>query len=575
MGEKLRFGRYKVSRTLGRGAMGVVYLAEDPLIGREVAIKVVDAGEGVEREERDQLEARFEREFQSAGMLSHPNIVSVYDVGHDEDGTAFIAMEYVPGESLQDILAENRAFTLAEIADLATQLSSGLDYAHEHGIVHRDVKPANILIGRDGRAKIADFGIARVATTTLTRTGSLVGTPAYMSPEQVTGNPVDGAADQFSLAVMLYQMLTGKRPFIGDSPTTMMWQIVHEDPPPPSKINAALPESVDNALGRSLAKMAEDRYPRCIDLANALRRALGASSEDATVVMSSTDAETVVTNRRGVTAQRERAAAERRDKAAALFAKAEELQDAGKLKESVRLGEQVLDVDPDHAPAKRLMALAEAELDASHKRERAIETLLASAIELEKGGRYRAAIEIIRKVFLLDPEEPTAKRLAATIERQNAARREAIESLPTIESLEEERSPDGVGGWLRAAAAQAPFAARGVAAVTVIVVAVLGWYTFVRLPTPPPATGRLLVNEVPWAYVTAVVDADGVSHLDAETATPVILSLPPGTYTVTLNDTDGTHLRDQTIEVSSEATSTLEPEKTVDVEEYFRQAGWR
>ena len=293
MGEAKKFGRYEVRDTIGRGAMGVVYLAEDPVIGRQVAIKVVESHEGLEDFELEQLNARFEREFQSAGSLSHPNIVSVHDVGL-QDGNTFIAMEYVQGESLSSILAANRAFSFKEIADMAAQLSSGLDYAHEFDIVHRDIKPANILITRDGRPKITDFGVAKVATTTLTRTGTVVGTPAYMSPEQVTGHPVAGTADQFSLAVMLYQMLTGERPFSGENPTTIMYKIVHEEPPPPSALNVTVPAAVDTALLRALAKNPVDRYPTCTDLANALRDALGAAPSAATMVMGAAAGEETV-----------------------------------------------------------------------------------------------------------------------------------------------------------------------------------------------------------------------------------------------------------------------------------------
>ena len=290
MGDVKRFGRYEVCDTIGRGAMGVVYLAEDPVIGRKVAIKVVEAHAGLEKDDLDQLQARFEREFQSAGRLSHPNIVSVHDVGQEE-GNSFIAMEYVPGESLASVLAENRAFSFKEVADLTAQLCSGLDYAHEFGIVHRDIKPANILITRDGRPKITDFGVAKIATTTLTRTGTVVGTPAYMSPEQVTGHPVDGTADQFSLAVMIYQLLTGERPFTGENPTTIMYKIVHEQPLPPSALNAMVPGPVDTALIRALAKNPQERYATCMELAEALRAALGAAPGGASVVMSSVQTE--------------------------------------------------------------------------------------------------------------------------------------------------------------------------------------------------------------------------------------------------------------------------------------------
>jgi len=293
MGDVIQFGRYEVRETIGRGAMGVVYLAEDPVIGRKVAIKVVEGVEGLEPDELEQLQARFEREFQSAGRLSHPNIVAVHDVGQ-QDGNAFIAMEFVAGESLHSILAQKRTFSFKEIADITAQLCSGLDYAHEFGIVHRDIKPANILIARDGRPKITDFGVAKVATTTLTRTGTVVGTPAYMSPEQVTGHPVTGAADQFSLAVMIYQMLTGERPFTGENPTTIMYKIVHEEALPPSVLNAMVPAAVDRALIRALSKNPEERYPTCMALADALRASLGAAPTDATVVMSTKQADVTI-----------------------------------------------------------------------------------------------------------------------------------------------------------------------------------------------------------------------------------------------------------------------------------------
>jgi len=293
MGDNKRFGRYEVRGTIGRGAMGIVYLAEDPVIGRQVAIKVVVALEGLEEDEREQMQARFEREFQSAGRLSHPNIVGVHDVGQ-EDGNTFIAMEYVAGESLHAVLAGNRSFTFKEIADLTTQLCAALDYAHEFGVVHRDIKPANILITRDGRPKITDFGVARVATTTLTRTGTVIGTPAYMSPEQVTGHPVTGAADQFSLAVMVYEMITGERPFSGENPTTIMYKIVHEEVLPPSVLNALVPAPLDKVLIRALAKDPDDRYPTCAALADELRASLGAAPAEVTVVMGATAAATVV-----------------------------------------------------------------------------------------------------------------------------------------------------------------------------------------------------------------------------------------------------------------------------------------
>ncbi|MEZ5332053.1 MAG: serine/threonine-protein kinase [Thermoanaerobaculia bacterium] len=278
-GETGRFGRYQVQRVLGKGAMGIVYLAEDPVIGRQVAVKVIHAQAGLEGDELALRQQRFEREFRSAGTLSHPNIVTVYDVGQ-EGSDSFIAMEYVRGESLETVLKSGRLLTFKEIADIALQTASALDYAHERSIIHRDIKPGNILMTVDGSPKITDFGVAKLSTAGMTTTGTIIGTPMYMAPEQITGHEVSPASDQFSLAVVIYEMLTGERPFEGDNATTVMYRIVHEQPVPPRRINSRLPPSLDAVLLRGLAKQPGDRYSTCAELAKAVRRALGAIEPD-------------------------------------------------------------------------------------------------------------------------------------------------------------------------------------------------------------------------------------------------------------------------------------------------------
>ncbi len=271
-----KFGRFEVRRILGRGAMGIVYLADDTFLGRKVAIKTTKAHPDLEGDELDELRERFVAEARSASALSHPNLVTVYDVGQEGDDF-YIAMEYVRGEGLDKVLRSDRVFSFKEVSDLAVQVASALDYAHANHIVHRDIKPANIMVARDGRPKIADFGVARRATSTLTRTGTLIGTPAYMSPEQITGHPVSGASDQFSFAVVLFRMLTGEQPFEGENPTTVMYKIVHEEPRLPRTFNEQLPEAIDRALVRGLAKDPAERYPSCVALAEAVREALGAA----------------------------------------------------------------------------------------------------------------------------------------------------------------------------------------------------------------------------------------------------------------------------------------------------------
>lgn len=258
---------------LGRGGMGTVYAAEDPLIGRRVAIKEIRIDHVTDDEERAEMEERFKLEFRTAGTLSHPNVVTVYDVGMDK-GAYFLAMEHVDGRSLSDVLQDAGRLETARVLDLARQIAAGLDYAHDHGIVHRDVKPANILLTADGRPKITDFGLVKVMTSELTTTGTVLGTPAYMSPEQVLGQGVNARSDQFSFAVMLYAMLTGSQPFRAEHPSAILYLIVHEAPVSPCDLNRELPQAVDRVLLKGLAKDPAGRYESCTQLVEALAAAL-------------------------------------------------------------------------------------------------------------------------------------------------------------------------------------------------------------------------------------------------------------------------------------------------------------
>ncbi|MFN7998165.1 MAG: protein kinase [Bryobacteraceae bacterium] len=267
-----RIGRYKIVRELGRGAMGVVYLATDPTIGRSVAIKTIRLGELTNADERARLRERLFREARSAGVLSHPGIVTIYDM-EAQDDLAFIAMEYVNGPTLEQLLS---GATLApeRLFNILTQTASALDYAHQKGIVHRDIKPANIMITEDDVVKITDFGIAKINTSEqFTMTGSIVGTPHYMAPEQVQGLPVDGRADQFSFAVIVFEMLTGEKPFTGEQLTTVVYKIVAEEPAPPHRLNSTLNQGITNVLRKALTKKPESRYATCLQFIEALETA--------------------------------------------------------------------------------------------------------------------------------------------------------------------------------------------------------------------------------------------------------------------------------------------------------------
>lgn len=272
-----RIGRYKIVRELGRGAMGVVYHAIDPNIGRPVAIKTIQFGGGRKPEELQRMRDRLFREARSAGILSHPGIVTIYDVDQQDD-LAFIAMEYVDGPTLEQVLSDGAALPQGRMYSILGQTAAALDYAHSKGIVHRDIKPANIMLTADGTCKITDFGIAKLTTSEqLTRTGSIVGTPHYMSPEQVQGQAVDGRSDQFSLAVIAYEMMTGEKPYTGEHLTTVVYKIVAEEPVPARRLNPSLTAAIEGALRKGLAKRPDQRYKNCQEFASALETACASS----------------------------------------------------------------------------------------------------------------------------------------------------------------------------------------------------------------------------------------------------------------------------------------------------------
>jgi len=262
-----RFGRYEILAELGRGAMGVVYKARDPKINRVVAVKTVSlAGQPLE----DELEyrERFIREAEAAGRLSHPGIVTIFDVGEEpETRSPYIVMEYVGGQSLDALLSQHDHKLPVEVAiQLALELAEALDCAHGQGVVHRDLKPANILLTEDGHAKIADFGIAKLNLANVTLAGRTLGTPAFMSPEQLNGDEVDGRSDLFSLGVILYTMLTGHRPFQGNSAVTVSFKVVNSDPLPASLLDTELPPGLDYIISRAIAKDPALRYQRGLEM---------------------------------------------------------------------------------------------------------------------------------------------------------------------------------------------------------------------------------------------------------------------------------------------------------------------
>ncbi|BBP04580.1 hypothetical protein TPL01_17440 [Sulfuriferula plumbiphila] len=270
---QLKLGRYEIAAEIGRGAMGTVYKAHDPLIERTVALKTIRLD--LSHQAHQVFEERFYREAKSAGRLNHPNIVTIYDVG-ETDGSAYIAMEYLQGESLDTLLDNHIRLPIERIAHITLQIANGLAYAHQHGVIHRDVKPANIILMRRGRVvKITDFGIAQIPTSAQTGDGALLGSPRYMSPEQVQGRIVDGRSDVFSLGVVLYEMLTGRTPFTGDDLSTILYNIMNFEPAPPSSVNQDVPHAFDRIVMRALSKQPAGRYPTARDMATDLRALRG------------------------------------------------------------------------------------------------------------------------------------------------------------------------------------------------------------------------------------------------------------------------------------------------------------
>lgn len=264
-----QIGRYEVLGELGQGAMGIVYKAKDPLIDRVVAIKTINLA--LAMDEKEEYEGRFYQEAKAAGRLNHPNIVTIYDVGKSGD-VAYIAMEFLQGRELRDIMNDGGLLPVDQVLDMVAQVAQGLAYAHEHDIVHRDVKPSNIMVVRDGHVKITDFGIARMASSSVrTQTGMVLGSPKYMSPEQVMGKAIDQRSDIFSLGVMLYEMLTGQAPFTGENVNAIMYQTLNAVPAPPSTLNPAVPEMANFIVAKALAKKLEDRYQNAKDFAVDLR----------------------------------------------------------------------------------------------------------------------------------------------------------------------------------------------------------------------------------------------------------------------------------------------------------------
>ena len=281
-------GKYEIKRALGRGAMGIVYEGWDPIIARRVAIKTVKLPQGTADPETEEALTRFRHEAQAAGRLTHPNIVGVFDYGETDD-LAYIVMEFVDGPTLKSLLDNRERFELQVTLRIMQDVLAGLAFSHGHGVVHRDIKPANVMLTEAGQAKLTDFGIARIESSSMTQAGTVLGTPAYMSPEQFTGQVVDARTDIYSAGVLLYQLLTGERPFEG-SMSAIMHKALNTEPPLPSQIAVTSPPALDAVVHRAMAKRPDERFATAAAFTEALRNATIAPVEpvpqvEATTIM--------------------------------------------------------------------------------------------------------------------------------------------------------------------------------------------------------------------------------------------------------------------------------------------------
>jgi serine/threonine protein kinase len=366
-----KIGKYTIKSELGRGAMGVVYWAEDPRLGRSVALKMMSTTVASDPE----LLQRFYREAQSAGQLRHPNIVTIYDID-EADGLPFIAMEFLEGESLEKIIKAHQDIPVTKKLDVLIQVCKGLHYAHQHGIVHRDVKPANIMVLEDGTAKIVDFGVARISSASMTSAGSVMGTPMYMSPEQVMGQTVDARSDIFSLGTVLYEVLTYENPFRGADITVILNKILNEVPAPLATYLPNCPPELEQIAARALAKNREERYQAAEDLAFALQDIASYLKRHMVEVY-------IQQGQRGL--------------------------DEGNLTVAKESLQRVLEIDSSHNLAKSLLSKVQEQIH-SRQRSQRIEQSMRGAKESLQAEQFDEAISMLDEILRVDPAHAGAQK---------------------------------------------------------------------------------------------------------------------------------------------------------------------
>jgi serine/threonine protein kinase len=384
-----KVGKYEILDVLGKGAMGKVFRARDSRLGRLVALKTML--EGIDRDE--ELLQRFNIEAQAAAQLNHENIITIYDLGEEEE-ICYIAMEYLEGDDLKSMLNQ-KELTLQEKLNIILQISTGLEYAHKNGVVHRDVKPANVMILKNGKVKLMDFGIAHMASSEMTRTGMVIGTPDYMSPEQVMGKKVDNRSDIFSVGIIFYEMLIGKKPFASDSVTSILYKIAHEPLPSFEDLNVDVPIEIEAIIMKAVEKEPEKRYQSMEEMTKDLRAVIELYGEQKMATQPQLHMEIKK-----------------------LIEEGKKLVRAKKYKNAAELYNKALSLDPDNSVLRRLLEKVESELLKTKKDD--INGILTEAENLAKQKRFKEAIKMAESSFEILPDNTSAKVLISKIQSDAA-----------------------------------------------------------------------------------------------------------------------------------------------------------
>jgi predicted Ser/Thr protein kinase/tetratricopeptide (TPR) repeat protein len=509
-----KIGKYEIVEELGRGGMGVVYKGYDSLMEREVALKVIsDSVLAV-----PEIRSRFYREARTAGKLSHENITVIYEVGED-GGRPYIAMEYLTGADLGTLLEKGEPLSFGQKLDYAIQICRGLSFSHSHGIVHRDIKPANIRIAGRGKVKIMDFGIAKPESSSLTRTGAIIGTPFYMSPEQIQGRKIDTRSDIFSFGVLFFELLTGKKPFPGEESTAVMYKIVYDEPAPIDGGEIGHHKGLRQIILKLLAKSPDKRYQDLSEVAEILESILAESKS----------AEWKKTVER--TLKVEKALGEARDHIRA---------------EKFKKAQDAIDRGASFDPANPDVVLVRGELRAAEEQARrraVIDERLGAARALAAKKQHQNVIEALREVLALDPDHAEALSLtkgardAMAFQKTGDARfaetRMAVPNPELATVPTKIATPPPTPRIVAPIPPQRRRALFGIAAASVLVAAFVAYRLF--LYVPPIPVGYVALNVLPYGQITRIVSATGEDvRLPSTTVTPCRLALPEGSYAIHL-----------------------------------------